>query len=280
MGGQTWLAPNLGSSVRHAQVCSRSMTSLRAALRVTTFTVLAIALGACSKGSSGPTGSADVRLGNVPDGVGTLHFDAGTKLVSLEVDAWGFAPSSKHAVHVHPGKCLDAHNAPIITLPEVTADDKGRVKTTVHTDKPVSGGVPKGSRLDIHGQGERPLNCTDLGADPTAAKRLFPQPSEKPFGTAKVTHDSGKLTVAIKLNALHRSTRHAVEIRAGSCKAPGDVRYKLDAIRADGNGALDLSRTVKNPGKVPTGNWALVVYEGRDASSRPLLCGDIGALKE
>ena len=160
----------------------RHMSPARARLAAVAGGLLAIlALSACSSGSSGPKGSADVRLDNVPDGVGTLHFDTRTKIVSLDLDGWGFAPSSKHAIHVHPGKCLDTHNAPTITLPDLAADDKGRVKTTVRTGQPVANGIPTAGRLDIHGEGETPIICTDLGADPTAAKRLYPQPSEKPF---------------------------------------------------------------------------------------------------
>ena len=178
----------------------RHMSPARARLAAVAGSLLAIlALSACSSGSSGPKGSADVRLDNVPDGVGTLHFDTRTKIVSLDLDGWGFAPSSKHAIHVHPGKCLDTHNAPTITLPDLAADDKGRVKTTVRTGQPVANGIPTAGRLDIHGEGETPIICTDLGADPTAAKRLYPQPSEKPFGRATVTHESGK--VADRLQA-------------------------------------------------------------------------------
>jgi hypothetical protein len=236
------------------------------------------AFSACPKGSSGPTGTATLRLDNVPSGVTTLHFDPATKIVSLDVDGFGFAPSSAHAVHVHPGTCLDPQNAPSITLPDVTADAKGRLKSTVRTSQPVAGGIPHRSRLDVHGSSATPIMCTDLGNDPTAAKRLYPQPGEKPFGTATVTHKSGKVTVAFQLNALLRLTSHAVQIRTGSCKVPGAVKYKVDAIRADQNGAVNVTRTIKHPGAVPRTDWNLVLYEGPDTSSRPLLCGDIGPL--
>ena len=94
-----------------------------------------------------------------------------------------------------------------------------------------------------------------------------------------MTHESGKVTIAFKVQALRRSSSHAVRIRTGSCKEPGGTKYDVDRIRADRNGAITLNRTVSKPGEVPRDNWNLVVYEGAEASSRPLLCGDIGPLK-
>jgi hypothetical protein len=243
--------------------------------------VLALsAFSACPKGSSGPKGSADVRLDNLPDGVATLHFDSATKIISLDVDGFGFSPSSAHAVHIHTGNCLDAQNAPTIAFPDITADRNGQIKANVRIARSATNGVPKGTRLDIHGTGPTPINCTDLGNNPLAPKRLYPQPSEKPFGRAAVTHRSRNVTIAFKLNALHRLTRHAVQIRKGSCKAPGGVKYKVDPIRADQNGAVNVTRTIKHPGAVPGNNWNLVLYEGPNTSSRPLLCGDIGTLRQ
>jgi hypothetical protein len=244
---------------------------------------LVVAAGACTSTSGGPRGSATVQLNNMPDGVATISYDAATQTPSLTLDGFGFAPDRQYVAHLHPGGCLNRSAADLASFGPVTASPTGALGGTFKGSAQLVAGVPAGGRIDIHEGTAAPDSataaaCSDLGADTSAAVRIYPRPDEKPFGTARLAHTSGALTIMLDLSAVKRLTRHAVEVGRGSCRATGQALHSFD-VGADQSGRINVTHKVAHPGTVPSGDWYIAVRETTSHTSRMLLCAPIGPLK-
>ncbi len=97
-------------------------------------------------------------------------------------------------------------------------------------------------------------------------------------GTITVTTTPTSLTVELKITGLQASSIHVSHIHIGSCAARGGIKYALNPVIADDQGAADTKSTVKASYPPKSGSWYVVVHVGPDMSgtnSRYLLCGNL-----
>jgi hypothetical protein len=102
----------------------------------------------------------------------TLSWDPQTKNVSAKLQMVGFTPGSTHAMHIHQGSCA-AQGDVLVPFPDVTANDRGAVDTTVTGSQPSAAGLAAGTFLNIHlppaaqlggpgSLGYTPISCADI----------------------------------------------------------------------------------------------------------------------
>ena len=97
-------------------------------------------------------------------------------------------------------------------------------------------------------------------------------------GTITVITTPTSLTVELKITGLQASSIHVSHIHIGSCTARGAIKYALNPVIADDQGAADIKSTVKANYPPKTGSWYVVVHVGPDMSgtnSKYLLCGNL-----
>lgn len=97
-------------------------------------------------------------------------------------------------------------------------------------------------------------------------------------GTIKVTAQSGSLTVELKITGLAANSSHVSHIHIGGCEARGGIKFALNQVVADGQGAADTKTTLKATYPPASGTWYVVVHAGADmngSNSSYLLCGNL-----
>jgi hypothetical protein len=241
----------------------------------------------------------------MPTGTATLSWDPTTKLITAAIDAYGFTPSSAHAMHIHPGTCANQTQPPSVPFSDVTADPGGAIKQSVRSATPAPGGIPSGSYLNIHlAPGAElgsptdvsftPIACADIPAGSpstgpvTITLQAPPKHGQTPQGSVTLAYSAADHTlhVALQASALPPNSAHAVHLHAGSCKAQGDVIYPLPDLHSDTAGNASLTATVNNVNSPPPATgWYLNVHLGAmsqilDGNKptllfAPILCGNI-----
>ena len=97
-------------------------------------------------------------------------------------------------------------------------------------------------------------------------------------GTITVTTTSTSLTVELTITGLQAASIHVSHIHIGSCAARGAIKYALNPVVADDQGAADVKSTVKATYPPTSGSWYVVVHVGPDmtgTNSKYLLCGNL-----
>ncbi len=108
--------------------------------------------------------------------------------------------------------------------------------------------------------------------------KLSGVPPATASGTITVTTTPTSLTVELKITGLQASSIHVSHIHIGSCAARGAIKYALNPVIADSQGAADTTSTVKASYPPKTGSWYVVVHVGPDmtgTNSKYLLCGNL-----
>jgi hypothetical protein len=285
-------------------------TSVRVMTVVAVSAATVAACGSSSNPSSTSTTPAaavaagspiSVPLTSQPSGTVSLSWDPQTKNVTAKLQMSGFTPGSSHAMHIHQGSC-DAQGNVVVPFPDVTADDKGAINTTVTSSQPTASGLAPGTLLNIHlapaaqlggptSLGYTPTSCADItpAASTTLTMAPLPQTGQHPQGSATVTYDPAKKTLSVAATArgLVPGSDHAVHIHLGSCDAQGAVKYPLNDLVASPDGNADASTVIQNVDQAPPASgWYVNVHLGSSSQIdqngqptlyfQPIICGDIG----
>jgi len=242
----------------------------------------------------------NVALSAEPSGTVVLTWDAQTKKVSAELHMTGFAPGSKHAMHIHKGSCAEQGEV-LVPFPDVVADDGGAVNTTLVSSEPAPNGLEPGTFLNIHlgsnedlaGSGSllpTPISCADITPPAPATLEMKPvPPAGNRQGSAELKYDVDKktLTVTTKVSGLEPDSQHAAHVHVGSCSAQGAVKYPLDAVVASSDGTADTTTVIENVDQPPPpSGWYVNIHLGSPSQItdqgkptpyfQPILCGDVG----
>jgi CHRD domain len=98
-------------------------------------------------------------------------------------------------------------------------------------------------------------------------------------GTITITTQPRSLTLELKITGLQPTSHHVSHIHIGSCSARGNIKYALNPVVADGDGAADTKTTVNVAYPPASGHWYVVVHVGPDMTTRAnatyLLCGNL-----
>lgn len=97
-------------------------------------------------------------------------------------------------------------------------------------------------------------------------------------GTITVTASSTSLTVELKVTGLQPASMHVSHIHIGSCAARGGIKFALNPVIADDQGAADTRSTVQAVYPPKSGSWYVVVHVGPDmtgTNAKYLLCGNL-----
>jgi ABC-type glycerol-3-phosphate transport system substrate-binding protein len=108
--------------------------------------------------------------------------------------------------------------------------------------------------------------------------KLSGVPPATASGTITVTTTPTSLTVELNITGLQGGSIHVSHIHIGSCAARGAIKYALNPVIADDQGAADTKSTVKASYPPKTGSWYVVVHVGPDmtgTNSKYLLCGNL-----
>jgi hypothetical protein len=250
-------------------------------------------------GSAGPI-TERLNLAAMPNGTVSItqgrdgHYTA-------HVNAYGLTPGSAHEVEIDaPGA-----TGPVVRFGAVSANPSGVIDasiTSVDTDTR----LPYGARFVIRlGANTGDFNRNAVAGEVIGQSMSLPAVPHgssaqltavnqstsgtdlgRLAGTATVTYDPAKQTLAVTVNATGVGAgNHAAHIHDGTCRAQGSVRYMLMDYTADAHGNIvNQTRTVANVPTMPTaGSWYLNLHLG-DSSSilgpnqqpalsfRPLLC--------
>jgi Cu/Zn superoxide dismutase len=253
---------------------------------------------------SGAPGPINVALADMPTGTVSLRWDPTTKIVTADVDMYGFTPSSSHAMHIHPGSCANQPTPTSVPFPDISATAGGAVKQTV-VSKLVPGGIPSGSYLNIHlapsaqlgtpkDVSFTPIACADIpaGTTPTGPVTLNlktpPRNGQTPTGATTLTYNGTNHTLRVEMRAtgLSPNSAHAVHIHSGSCLAQGDVLYALPDLRVNSEGDASATTTLDNVTAAPPATgWYVNLHLGPMSQIlsgnnptllfAPILCGDV-----
>jgi hypothetical protein len=108
--------------------------------------------------------------------------------------------------------------------------------------------------------------------------KLSGVPPATASGTITVTTTPTSLTVELKITGLQGGSIHVSHIHIGSCAARGAIKYALNPVIADDQGAADTKSMVKASYPPKSGSWYVVVHVGPDmtgTNSKYLLCGNL-----
>jgi hypothetical protein len=211
----------------------------------------------------------------MPDGVATLRVDAGGNL-AVRVDAYGLAPGSAATLAVVEGSCLQPGATLLSFAQPLTANAQGVVVAEVTSEQAAAAGIPHGAAVTLRDTGAALLACTDVPASNAGAPlRLFAPPADKPGATVMLSPSGGTdVSVSIAAVDLHPDTSYAVELRSGSCQAPGALlRTITSGLASNARGSAQAGTTLGGlsaPG--PKGWYLVVVGSGGGAA---VLCGNV-----
>lgn len=230
----------------------------------------------------------------------TLTWDPQTKYIAAKIAMVGLTPGSTHAMHIHQGTC-DKQGDVLVPFLDVTADDAGRINTTMMSAQPSATGLAAGTLLNIHlapanemgspgSQTYMPISCANI--DPAAGTTLqmapLPQFGDHPQSQAILTYDPAAktLTVAARATGLVAGSAHAVHIHGGSCDSQGKVIFHLNDLVAGADGVAATTTVVPDVDQAPPASgWYVNVHLGghdqieKDGKPAmlfaPILCGNI-----
>jgi hypothetical protein len=89
---------------------------------------------------------------------------------------------------------------------------------------------------------------------------------------------SGMFTVELQVTGLAADSSHVSHIHVGSCKAPGGIKFALNQVIADANGAADTRTQVPAVYPPASGHYYVVVHAGPDmqgSNAQYMLCGNL-----
>ena len=113
---------------------------------------------------------------------------------------------------------------------------------------------------------------------PSAIFALNPVNGATASGKILLTKGQGVFTVELQITGLQGGTSHVSHIHTGSCKVPGPIKFALNQVVADGNGAADARTQVPASFPPASGHWYVVVHQGADmqgSSAAYMLCGNL-----
>jgi hypothetical protein len=242
-----------------------------------------------------------VPLTSQPSGTVSLSWDPQSKNVTAKLEMSGFTPGSSHAMHIHQGSCQAQGNV-LVPFPDITADDKGAIKTTVTSSQPYASGLAPGTLLNIHlapsdqmgspdSLGYTPISCADItpAASTTLTMAPLPGPGEHPQGSATLTYDPAKktLSVAATTSGLIPGSAHAIHVHLGTCDSQGPVKYPLNDLVASSTGTADSTTVIQDVDQAPPASgWYINVHLGSMSQIQqngqptlyfqPIICGNVG----
>jgi CHRD domain len=97
-------------------------------------------------------------------------------------------------------------------------------------------------------------------------------------GTIIVTPQASSFTVELKITGLGANSSHISHVHIGSCTARGGIKFALNQVVADGQGAADTRSSIQATFPPASGTWYVVVHAGADmngSNSTYLLCGNL-----
>ena len=256
---------------------------------------------ATSSAASGPA-QIIVPLGNQPSGTVTLTWDPQTKFINAKFAMVGLTPGSTHAMHIHQGSC-DKQGDVLIPFLDVTADQNGRINSSVMSAQPSDTGLAAGTLLNIHlapademgspgSQTYMPISCADINpaAGTTLQMAPLPQFGNHPQSQATLSYDppAKTLTVTARATGLVAGSAHAVHIHSGSCDSQGEVKYHLNDLVAKSDGVAETTTVIQGVDQAPpkSGLYVNVHLGSHDQIEKdgkptlyfaPILCGNVTA---
>ena len=253
---------------------------------------IAVFAAACSSSGSHPAPTTTprpiaVQLDNVPAGSIALAVNRSNRTVGLDVRLYGLPPGEGFVVELQAGSCLSPPASPLISFPMITADQSGTGQGTAVRGFTRST-LPVQVRLDVRLSSDTapdapPIGCTEFDTTkPPTEQALFPQPGHRPYGQAIVSYDPKHLALSIKVvaDALDSSSRQTAEVHSGSCRAEGQVLYRLNDLVANAQRHGDVTSTIaKVLQPPPATGWYIVISANPSAGGQvrphPILCGDL-----
>ena len=236
-----------------------------------------------------------VQLVPAPAGAVTLSWSSATHLVTADLDTYGFALNSQHALRLVAGSC-DAPGATLASFPDIQTDGYGAFKGNLTSTARVSGieaashvEVLLGdSKQDSAAPGSTPLACGAVNPSNLAAPLTLNAPALTPAsGTVSLSYASStkSVTVHVVAKGLVPSSAHAVHIHFGSCRQESGVLYSVGDVSSNGSGAVDATKTISGVSFAPPAHgWYADIHDGSTASLEsggqptllfaPILCGD------
>ena len=215
--------------------------------------------------------SGVAHLNHEPTGAIKLSYDANAKTIAVTGTFNGLAPNSEHAMEIQQGACsATSAGTTKYTLPNVTADANGHadVNTTIQN---VTDGIPaSGLSLRVFSANKpeqhMTIGCRDITNNnqaPSVTVQMGPVPSvlnEHASGQANFNVQNGAATLQMNVQGLAANSTHLVQIRTGTCRAPGSVLSTIPSLKADGQGNVNNSTTLKGISSLPSGNVVIFVY--------------------
>lgn len=124
-----------------------------------------------------------------------------------------------------------------------------------------------------------PSASASASPSPSATFPLNPINSTiKASGKILLTKDNGVFFLELQITGLQAGSSHVSHVHAGSCKAPGAIRFALNQVVADGTGAADTRSEVPASFPPATGHYYVVVHQGPDmqgSNAAYMLCGNL-----
>ena len=236
-----------------------------------------------------------MQLVPAPAGAVTLSWSSATRLVSADLDTYGFALNSQHAFRLVTGACA-APGDIVAAFPDVKTDGYGAFKGSVTSTQRIAG-IPAGSHVEMllgpaaqagSAPGSTRIACAAVNPANTAAPLTLSVPAlTASSGTISLSYMSSSKSVSVRVVAagLVPSSAHAVHIHFGSCRQQSGVLYSVGDVMSNGSGAVNATKTISGVRVAPPAHgWYADIHEGSTASLEtggqptllfaPILCGD------
>jgi hypothetical protein len=234
------------------------------------------------------TGPVTVRLRHLPAGIAVVGLDADTRHLDVEVRMVGLVPGSSHAAALREGDCARP-GAVLHPLQAMVADARGVADVRSRVGGVAESEIPAGGwQLTVDAAAPSvPLACGEVTntANATAVSAgLGPvdppgSPDRDAAGTATLEVAGGGLTVTLDVTGLVPGSRHAADIRAGTCESEAaGVVHVLPPLTADATGHALATTRVPGVPAIPAGVWYVEVPRTGAAPGAiaPLVCGNVG----
>ena len=250
---------------------------------------------AAPKATAAPPQATTVQLVPAPAGTATLNWIAATHLVTADLDTYGFALNSMHALRLVAGSCA-APGAALASFPDIQTDGYGAFKGNLTSTARVSG-IAAASHVEVllgdskqadSTPGSTALACGAVNPSNTGAPVTLNDPAlTAASGTVSLSYakSTKSVTVHVVAKGLAPSSAHAVHIHFGSCRQESGVLYSVGDVTSNGSGDVDATKTISGVSFAPpVHGWYADIHDGSTASLEtggqptllfaPILCGD------
>jgi CHRD domain len=252
----------------------------------------AVSLSACSSSTANTHALVlKARLTALPAGTVSFGTDPTTHRIVATLDVYGLTLRSVHGAFLAEGTCA-APGAPIVSLPDLTADAYGVIKT--QSTGTNTNALPAVAHFEITATGSSasggttPIACGDISTS-TLTAAVHGQGGSTASGTLTMSYESGSLTIRLVATGLPPSTTHAFHIHFGSCEQQSGVLFNVGDVIADGAGTARYTTTLQGLKTAPPSTqWYADLHTGASSALevggnpspafQPLLCGDGGAV--